>query len=99
MTRVDASTVWQVTAGPADRPYADVLLRYGVMLIGPGESGEWRPGRIDLQAARQVAGDVLAAITFGSLTLVFCIKTRLIAYVWCVIWVVFCHEYGCFQSV
>ena len=45
MTR--ESTVWQVSGGPADRPYADVFIRHGVALIGPGESGPWRSGQAD----------------------------------------------------
>ena len=36
-------TVWQVAAGPWDRDYTDVFLRYGVALIGPGDPGPWRP--------------------------------------------------------
>ena len=43
--------VWQVSGGPADRPYADVFLRYGVALIGPGETGSWRRGCTDLDPA------------------------------------------------
>ncbi len=38
-------SVWQVSGGPVDRPYADVFLNYGVALIGPGGGGPWRPGR------------------------------------------------------
>ncbi len=37
--------VWQLAAGPASRSYADVFLRYGVGLIGPGDSGPWSPER------------------------------------------------------
>lgn len=40
-------SVWQVSGGSADRPYADLFLEYGVALIGPGESGPWRPDRND----------------------------------------------------
>jgi len=35
--------VWQVSGGPITRSYADVFLKYGVALIGPGDAGEWRP--------------------------------------------------------
>jgi len=31
-----------------DRPYAEVLLKHGVALIGPGGNGPWRPGRDDI---------------------------------------------------
>ena len=47
--------VWQVSGGPADRPYADVFMRYGVALIGPGETGPWRSGRTDVDSAGSVA--------------------------------------------
>lgn len=40
-------TVWQVGAGPENRRYTDVLLRHGVALIGPGDTGRWMPGRPD----------------------------------------------------
>ena len=39
--------IWQVSAGPADRSYADQLLSYGVALIGPGDPGPWSSGRSD----------------------------------------------------
>jgi len=39
--------VWQVSGGPANRAYADVFLKYGVALVGPGDSGPWRPDRDD----------------------------------------------------
>lgn len=39
--------VWQVSAGPWDRSYADQFLKYGVALIGPGDAGPWRAERSD----------------------------------------------------
>ncbi len=39
--------IWQLGAGQASRPYADVFLRYGVGLIGPGDAGPWKPERDD----------------------------------------------------
>jgi hypothetical protein len=39
--------VWQILAGPASRSYADVFLRHGVGLIGPGDGGPWHGGRRD----------------------------------------------------
>jgi hypothetical protein len=39
--------VWQLAAGQASRPYADVFLRHGVGLIGPGDAGPWKPERDD----------------------------------------------------
>lgn len=41
------TSVWQVSAGPANRRYAEVFLRYGVALIGPGDTGPWSTGRDD----------------------------------------------------
>jgi hypothetical protein len=39
--------VWQISGGPPNRTYADVFIRHGVALIGPGDSGPWRPDRGD----------------------------------------------------
>lgn len=39
--------VWQVSAGPASRSCADVFLKHGVALIGPGDAGAWSPERDD----------------------------------------------------
>lgn len=44
---METQNVWQVAAGPADRCYADQFLKYGVALIGPGETGPWMPERPD----------------------------------------------------
>jgi hypothetical protein len=41
------AVVWQVSGGPPVRGYSDVLLRYGVALIGPGDAGRWESGRSD----------------------------------------------------
>jgi hypothetical protein len=41
------TAVWQISAGPASRPYADVFLRHGVALIGPGDAGAWAADRDD----------------------------------------------------
>jgi hypothetical protein len=40
-------TIWQITGGPATRTYADVFLRHGVGLIGPGDPGQWSAIRYD----------------------------------------------------
>ncbi len=40
-------TVWQISGGPASRAYADVFLRHGVGLIGPGDAGAWTTDRGD----------------------------------------------------
>jgi hypothetical protein len=39
--------VWQISGGPGSRAYAEVFLRHGVALIGPGDAGPWRPERDD----------------------------------------------------
>ena len=39
--------VWQISGGPAARSYADVFLKHGVALIGPGDAGPWAPERDD----------------------------------------------------
>jgi hypothetical protein len=42
-----APAVWQISAGPVSRSYADVFLEHGVALIGPGDAGAWTPERGD----------------------------------------------------
>ena len=38
-------TVWQISSGPRSGPYAETFLRYGVALVGPGDTGEWYQGQ------------------------------------------------------
>lgn len=38
-------SVWQVSGGPVHASYAEVFLRYGVALIGPGDGGTWAAER------------------------------------------------------
>jgi len=46
MTANDSShAVWQISRGPASRAYAEVFLRHGVALIGPGDAGASNPKR------------------------------------------------------
>jgi len=40
-------TLWHISGGPASRSYAEVFLRHGVGLIGPGDAGPWAPERDD----------------------------------------------------
>ena len=48
LTGDDSShAVWQISAGPASRAYAEVFLRHGVALVGPGDAGPWNPERDD----------------------------------------------------
>lgn len=46
MTTPDPA-IWQISAGPTSRSYADVFLTHGVALIGPGDAGKWTPERDD----------------------------------------------------
>jgi hypothetical protein len=39
--------VWQISGGPSSRSYAEVFLKHGVALIGPGDAGPWAPERDD----------------------------------------------------
>jgi hypothetical protein len=39
--------VWQISGGQASRSYADIFLKQGVPLIGPGDAGAWTPERDD----------------------------------------------------
>lgn len=48
-TKTATRGVWQLPGGHATRPYADVFLKYGFGLIGPGEAGSWKPERDDDQ--------------------------------------------------
>ena len=54
MTDTPNPVVWQVSGGPVDRPYAEVFLEYGVVLIGPGHDGPWQPGRTGTDAGEFV---------------------------------------------
>jgi hypothetical protein len=60
--------VWQVSAGPASRSYADVFFKHGVALIGPGDAGPWKPERDDNEFeggfVRRFASEVAAEDVF-----------------------------------
>ena len=67
--------IWQISAGPAERSYADVFLSYGVGLIGPGDCGPWRPGLEDERfeggfvrrfASEMQVGDVVPISVLGT---------------------------------
>jgi len=40
-------TIWQLSGGPASRSYAEVFVRHGVGLVGPGDPGAWNAERSD----------------------------------------------------
>ena len=60
--------VWQVSGGPASRSYAEMFLKYGVALIGPGDAGPWTPERDDNEFeggfVRRFASEVAAGDVF-----------------------------------
>lgn len=68
MANDSAQAVWQVSGGPASRAYADVFLRHGVALIGPGDAGPWKPERDDEEFegsfVRRFASEVKAGDVF-----------------------------------
>jgi hypothetical protein len=39
--------LWQISGGPTSRAYAEVFLKHGVALIGPGDAGAWTRERDD----------------------------------------------------
>ncbi len=51
-------TIWQQAAGDTDRNYADLCLRWDVVLNGPGYAGQWpnceKPLRSDEWSSRKV---------------------------------------------
>ena len=46
-TSNSSHVVWQISGGPVSRAYADVFLRHGVALVGPGDAGPWSLERDD----------------------------------------------------
>jgi len=38
---MSGKTLWQVGAGNKDRTYQDICLEYGVIMVGPGDPGEY----------------------------------------------------------
>lgn len=55
-------TIWQISAGPSSRTYADIFYRHGIGLIGPGWPGAWTTDRPDADYeggyVRQIANEV-----------------------------------------
>src|SRR4051812_20840135 len=39
--------IWQISGGPATRSYANLFVRHGVALLGPGDAGRWTAERPD----------------------------------------------------
>jgi hypothetical protein len=74
-TYAPSAGVWQISGGPVSRSYADLFLKHGVALIGPGDAGPWTPERDDDEfeggfvrrfASEIVAGDVCLLRTGGA---------------------------------
>ena len=67
-TSATPRAVWQVSAGPASRSYAEVFLKHGVALVGPGDAGPWTPERDDNEFeggfVRRFASEVAAGDVF-----------------------------------
>ncbi len=69
--------VWQISAGPSMRSYAETFLKYGVALIGPGDSGPWDISRDDSdfegifvrRFASEVAAGDIALLRIGIATI------------------------------
>lgn len=40
---------WQIGAGDGARDYSDVFLRFGIILVGDGSTGEYKPGHPEMQ--------------------------------------------------
>jgi len=63
-----AFAVWQISGGPTSRSYAEVFLRHGVALIGPGDAGPWASERDDSEFeggfVRRFASEVAAGDVF-----------------------------------
>lgn len=51
-------SIWQVGSGSSDRPLSDQFIRYGVALIGPGDSGNYRVHGSDDEFVKSFVRDV-----------------------------------------
>ena len=38
---LDGRQIWQVACGDGNRDYADVLLKWDIVAVGPGHFGPW----------------------------------------------------------
>lgn len=67
-SNVSPHAVWQISGGPASRTFAEIFLKHGVSLIGPGDAGPWRPDRSDDEFegnfVRRFASEVAAGDVF-----------------------------------
>ncbi len=66
--------VWQISGGSSSRSYADVFLKYGVALLGPGDAGPWRPDRSDENFDGNFVRRFASEVQVGD---VFLLRTRL----------------------
>lgn len=73
MTITDRA-LWQISAGPASRSYADVFLRYGVALIGPGDAGPWESDHEESESWDGFVRRFASEVAVGD---VFLLRTRL----------------------
>jgi hypothetical protein len=68
-TSATPRAVWQVSAGPISRSYADILIKHGVALIGPGDAGQWTPERDDSEFEGSFVRRFASEIAAGDLVL------------------------------
>ncbi len=61
--------VWQISAGPPSRSYANVFLACGVALIGPGDSGPWESSRDDSDFGSVLVRRFASEVTPGDIVL------------------------------
>lgn len=62
---IEGKTIWQQAAGDNDRNYADICLRWDVILNGPGYAGAWPDCRAALQADEWSARKLTDLWRFG----------------------------------
>jgi hypothetical protein len=58
MMDISGRTIWQQAAGDTDRDYADLCLKWGVILNGPGSAGKWPSCESDLRTGGMSARKV-----------------------------------------
>lgn len=70
---VTSRAIWQLAGGSTSRSFADIFLKYGVGLIGPGDPGPWSPERYAHDLALQgVVGRFATEVEIGD---VFLLRT------------------------
>jgi hypothetical protein len=73
------TAVWQISAGPSSRSYADVFLRHGVALIGPGDAGPWTAERRDEDFEGRFVRHFASTIASGDVIVLRTGRSRILA--------------------